>query len=75
MSRFTAWGRPMSVPVTCLQRGGRDKVGIRARFSPSLVELTNVSCVNLITFLDLWLTMFKLAYETAKDILFFIINS
>ena len=30
-------GRPMSVPVTCLHRGGRDKVGIRAWFLISLV--------------------------------------
>ena len=31
VGRLTAWDRPMSVPVTCSHRGGRDKVGIRAR--------------------------------------------
>jgi len=32
VGRLTAWDRLMFVPVTFLQRGGRDKVGIRARF-------------------------------------------
>ena len=45
-------GRPMSVPVMDFLGGGRDKVGIRARLSLSLVELQVVSGVILVIFMN-----------------------
>jgi len=52
VGRLTAWDGPMSVPVSCSHGGGRDKVGIRAWFSLSLVELLVVSGVILVIFMN-----------------------